>query len=63
MKLATFYFAPSALPELMDPHPGAMPQAVTFRALGAQTRSLTFHTVSYRVVVLTSCPTLSHIDS
>jgi hypothetical protein len=38
------YFAPSALPGIHEPLPGALPQAVTFRAFGAASRS--FHTVS-----------------
>jgi hypothetical protein len=46
------YFAPSALPGIHEPLPGALPQAVTFRAFGAASRS--FHTVSTREVVLTS---------
>jgi hypothetical protein len=40
----SFYFALSALPKLVDPHLGALPQAITFRALGAKTMS--FHTGS-----------------
>jgi hypothetical protein len=30
-----FYFAPSALNGLLDTPPGALPQAITFRAFGA----------------------------
>jgi len=31
------YFAPSALPRIIEPLPGALPQAVTFRAFGTET--------------------------
>ena len=45
------YFAPSALPGSQEPLPGALPQAFTFRAFGAETRS--FHTVSLEAVLQT----------
>ncbi len=35
------YFAPSALPKFRDLKPGALPQAITFRAFGAGTRNST----------------------
>src|SRR6266446_431401 len=38
------YFAPSALPRICEPLPGALPQAVTSRAFGAGKQS--FHTGS-----------------
>jgi hypothetical protein len=43
-RMTRTYFAPSALPGIHEPLPGALPQAVTFRAFGAASRS--FHTVS-----------------
>ena len=39
------YFAPSALPRIREPLPGALPQAVTSRAFGAGKQS--FHTVNH----------------
>jgi len=40
----TSHFAPSALSKIHVPLPGALPQAVTFRAFAGGTRS--FHTIS-----------------